>query len=622
SGFSVTWDNISGASYIAVVSTNSNFVPVASSGSLSLNTTSYSGLSADTTYYFEVKLSTETDAAYVLNRISAMPNHAPTLAWTGETNYASDGLNPETGIPATTFIYRVKYTDADNNGPLSGYPKLYILKGGTTVQVLAMNYVSGANNTGAIYSTSTVLSAFGSDYSYHFAAYDVWNATATGAPTGLVDAPDVLNIPATPLNPAFTARSTTSLTASWTTVVGANYVAVLASDSGYSSIVSSVTQSGNTKVFSGLSAGTAYYFEVKLSTETDAAFALNRISTTTTSAPALAWTGETNYTADGLNPETGDTATSFVYRVKYTDADNDAPLSGYPKVHIKKSGSEISGSPFAMTFVSGAYNTGAIYNYSKTLAAGTDYTYYFEARDISTNAATGAPTSAVDAPDVSLGNTPPTLAWTGETNYTADGLNPETGDTAASFIYRVKYTDSNNDAPLSGYPKVYIKKGGADISGSPFAMTFVSGAYNTGAIYTYPKTLAAGTDYTYYFEAQDINTAAAAGAPTSAVDAPDVSEIAQQGNKTTLGDNLFNPRAGGTSKIKFNVPTAGRVSLKIYNLAGKPIRTLFEGDSNSGDAQRDWDGRDDSGRYVAPSVYFLHYVYPGGKEVRKIGVKR
>jgi len=98
--------------------------------------------------------------------------------------------------------------------------------------------------------------------------------------------------------------------------------------------------------------------------------------------------------------------------------------------------------------------------------------------------------------------------------------------------------------------------------------------------------------------------------------------IDQAGNKTSIGDNLFDPRTGGTSKIKFTVPRAGRVSLKIYDLAGKPIRTLYEGDINSGEAQRDWDGKDDSGRYVVPSVYFLHYVYPGGKEVRKIGVKR
>ncbi|MBU2572710.1 MAG: hypothetical protein KKH28_01350, partial [Elusimicrobia bacterium] len=64
------------------------------------------------------------------------------------------------------------------------------------------------------------------------------------------------------------------------------------------------------------------------------------------------------------------------------------------------------------------------------------------------------------------------------------------------------------------------------------------------------------------------------------------------------------------------------VSLKIYSASLKLVRTLYEGTSLPGDFQKEWDGRDDRGHYVAPDVYFLHYIYPGGKEVRKIGVKK
>ena len=210
----------------------------------------------------------------------------------------------------------------------------------------------------------------------------------------------------------------------------------------------------------------------------------------------------------------------------------------------------------------------------------------------------------------SAGDTAPTLDWTGEGNYTADGLNPETGNTVTTFVYRVKYTDADNDAPASGYPKVHIKKSGSEITGSPFTMAAVDAGdstYSDGKLYTYSKTLATiGTDYTYYFEAQDANSAAATGTPTSVVAAPNVSDIlsgAQQENfKTTLGDNLFNPRTGGTSKIKFNVPTPGRVSLKIYDLSGKLIRTLFESDSNSGDTQQGL-GRTGTERMTAAAMW-------------------
>ncbi len=466
-------------------------------------------------------------------------NNAPTLVWTSETNYTADGLNPETGDTATVFVYRVKYTDGDNDAPLSGYPKVHIKKGGSEISgspftMMAVDAGDTTYSDGKLYTYSKTLTTVGTDYTYYFEAQDIYAAVAAGAPASAIDSPDVSNIQATPLNPSFTARNDSSLTASWTIVSGVNYVAVLTSDSGYSSIISSVTQSGNTKTFSGLSTDTTYYFEVKLSTETDAAFALNRISTTTTHPPVLSWTAETNYTADGLNPETGDASAIFIYRIKYMDIDNDAPLSGYPKVHIKKGGSEISGSPFTMTAVDAGdttYSDGKLYTYSKTLTTvGTDYTYYFEAQDIYAAAATGAPTSAIDAPDVTAVNNPPTLAWTGETNYTAGGINPETGDTSTTFVYRMKYIDADNDPPAGDYPKLSITQQSIPPVSMMFTMIAVDAGDNTytdGKLYSYSITLSpVGTDYIYSFQAQDINGAMATGTPTYVIDAPDVVALA------------------------------------------------------------------------------------------------
>jgi len=371
----------------------------------------------------------------------------PTLSWTEETNYESDGIDPETGYSTTTFTFEIKYTDADNDAPLSGYPKVHIKKGGTDISgsPFTMTYVSDSYDSGATYTYSKSGLSAGTNYTYYFEANDSNGAVATGTPTTPIDAPDV-SASAAPIN----------------------------------------------------------------------------------NAPTLSWTGEENYESDGLDPETGDTSTTFVFKIKYTDADNDAPAGSYPKVHIKKGGTEMSGSPFTMTYVSGANSTGATYTYSKSgLSAGTDYTYYFEANDSTGAAATGAPITPIDTPDVSASaassNNAPTLSWTGETNYESDGLDPETGYSTTTFIFAIKYTDADNDAPASGYPKVHIKKGGTEISGSPFTMTYVSDSYDTGAIYTYSKTgLSAGTDYTYYFEAQDSTGAAATGTPTNPIDAPDI----------------------------------------------------------------------------------------------------
>ncbi|MDI6642351.1 MAG: hypothetical protein QME68_08610, partial [Elusimicrobiota bacterium] len=114
-------------------------------------------------------------------------NIVPILNWTGEEGYSSDGLEPEVGTTSMTYTYRIKYKDPDGDTPLTEYPKVWILKNGTTIYSLTMNYISGLYNTGAIYSTSVVLLAPATTYSYYFEAYDALGATAT--PTSLLSGP-------------------------------------------------------------------------------------------------------------------------------------------------------------------------------------------------------------------------------------------------------------------------------------------------------------------------------------------------------------------------------------------------------------------------------------------------
>ncbi len=121
--------------------------------------------------------------------------------------------------------------------------------------------------------------------------------------------------------------------------------------------------------------------------------------------PVLSWTGEANYESDGLNPESGNTSTAFIYRVKYVDENDYAPKNGYPKVYILKNGSEIAGSPFTMSEVdTGAttFRDGKLYTYAKTgLDAGTGYSYYFEAYDAHYGVlAIGDPTSERTGPSI------------------------------------------------------------------------------------------------------------------------------------------------------------------------------------------------------------------------------
>ncbi|UCH11383.1 MAG: T9SS type A sorting domain-containing protein, partial [Fidelibacterota bacterium] len=64
--------------------------------------------------------------------------------------------------------------------------------------------------------------------------------------------------------------------------------------------------------------------------------------------------------------------------------------------------------------------------------------------------------------------------------------------------------------------------------------------------------------------------------------------------------NPFNP----TTTIVYGLPDAGVVSLKIYDLTGKLIRTLVEEALPAGYHRAVWDGKDASGAPAATGVYF------------------
>ena len=57
--------------------------------------------------------------------------------------------------------------------------------------------------------------------------------------------------------------------------------------------------------------------------------------------------------------------------------------------------------------------------------------------------------------------------------------------------------------------------------------------------------------------------------------------------------------------IQFRLTEADRVSLRIYDHAGRLVRTLFSGNRAADTYQVPWDGRDNQGRKVGPGVYRL-----------------
>jgi subtilisin-like proprotein convertase family protein len=68
--------------------------------------------------------------------------------------------------------------------------------------------------------------------------------------------------------------------------------------------------------------------------------------------------------------------------------------------------------------------------------------------------------------------------------------------------------------------------------------------------------------------------------------------------------NPFNPM----TTIRFDLPRRGQVSLRIYDVAGRLVRTLVDGEMPAAQHSVVWDGNDQTGRRQASGVYYYRLV--------------
>ncbi len=68
--------------------------------------------------------------------------------------------------------------------------------------------------------------------------------------------------------------------------------------------------------------------------------------------------------------------------------------------------------------------------------------------------------------------------------------------------------------------------------------------------------------------------------------------------------NPFNP----ATTIRYSLAAASSVTMKIYNVLGQEVRTLFNGEQHSGIQQLQWDGKSQNGLTVSSGIYFYRIV--------------
>jgi hypothetical protein len=103
--------------------------------------------------------------------------------------------------------------------------------------------------------------------------------------------------------------------------------------------------------------------------------------------------------------------------------------------------------------------------------------------------------------------------------------------------------------------------------------------------------------------------------------ATNVYEVLAASSGVSLAQNFPNPVRGDT-RIAYALAAGGAVKLRVFDVSGRLVRTLFDGVRTEGVHDARWDGADESGRPLANGVYFYRLDSTHGTSTRQLTLVR
>jgi Concanavalin A-like lectin/glucanases superfamily/Divergent InlB B-repeat domain len=123
-----------------------------------------------------------------------------------------------------------------------------------------------------------------------------------------------------------------------------------------------------------------------------------------------------------------------------------------------------------------------------------------------------------------------------------------------------------------------------------------------------------GNDPSYTFtDVQSDHTITAVFGQTTAVE-----DLPREFALSRIAPNPVRDR----TTIEFAVATEANIKLSVIDVTGHEVRVLAEGKFPPGRHTVAWNGRTSRGGVAAPGIYFVSYMKPGGRQVRKLIMTR
>jgi flagellar hook assembly protein FlgD len=76
--------------------------------------------------------------------------------------------------------------------------------------------------------------------------------------------------------------------------------------------------------------------------------------------------------------------------------------------------------------------------------------------------------------------------------------------------------------------------------------------------------------------------------------------------------------ANRETMISFEVPERCRISVTIYDVAGRRVKTVLDEDMEKGIHKSRWDGCNEAGKGVSPGMYFCRVSSDNQSDFKKI----
>jgi len=180
--------------------------------------------------------------------------------------------------------------------------------------------------------------------------------------------------------------------------------------------------------------------------------------------------------------------------------------------------------------------------------------------------------------------------------------NPGLATTAVAAYYEAISPD-----PANSWPAAVVKK--FDVSKPWVALTE---GWNINVFRSRNEISSRGR-LAYYYNAANVVFGAicgVAGTPATTTDTP-TNNDGRVFNAFSLANNPV--RVAGTARLNLSLAQNDIVDVKVFDVSGREVRTLFSGFMKAGPNPLTWDGMDNQGKRVARGVYFTQVKFRNSK---------